>query len=295
MADGGEYDYVVYDRDGREHGDGREVENITESLEKYNEHWFVIFTGLFNNIEHLPGIESGIYEMLKNLFMEYALKILIKYDEILPDNVDYLSEDEVATQQTLKRNWEKNFPKLKISDEFFTYKNFADTIFYLILENDEDKNRFLNISQEKLNPYNNEARNDMAHVVREILKPRLYICRGDYLYECIRYGHDQDLIDSVSSHFFTILNDDCLISEEELENQKLRQEHITNAKNFAEQSAKVARDRFGDFEEASGGLRRRHKIKKTKKRSTARRRRSSKARKSSNSRKARKSRTTRRK
>ena len=70
-----QYDYVVPERDER--GDGDEVENITESLEKYNEHWFVIFTGLFNNIDHLPDIDPGIYEMLKNLLMEYALKILI--------------------------------------------------------------------------------------------------------------------------------------------------------------------------------------------------------------------------
>lgn len=281
-----QYDYVV-----PEHGDGDEVENITESLEKYNEHWFVIFTGLFNNIDHLPDIDTGIYEMLKNLFMEYALKILIKYDEILPDNVEGLSKDEVAIQQTLKRNWGKNFPKLKLDDEFFTYKNFADTIFYLILENDEDKNSFLNISQEILNPDNNDARNDMALVVREILKPRLYICPGDYLYECLRYGHDPELVDFVSSHFFTILNDDCLLSKEVLENEALRQEHIRQAKEIAEQIAEVVRIREMNKAGHFGGHRRRHKIKKTKKRISTRRRRSSKAR---NSRKARKSSKSRR-
>jgi len=289
-----QYDYVVYDTNENE------VENITESLEKYNQHWFVIFTELFNNIDHLPDIDTEIYEMLKNLFMEYALKILIKYDEILPDNVEGSSKDEVAIQQTLKHNWEKNFPKLKLDDKFFTYKNFADTIFYLILENDKDKNSFLNISQEILKPDNKDERNNMVHVVREILKPRLYICPGDYLYECLRYGHDPELVDFVSSHF-TIINDDCLISEEEYENLKLRQEHIKKAKEFAELSAEVVRRKQSDKAERMnlirqmfghfGGLRRRHKIKKTKKHPTARRRRSSKDRKS---RKVRKSRSTRR-
>lgn len=256
-------------------------------LSNFNPIWFKIFNTLFYRIHYsLRNIDVSILILLRNLFMGYAVRILVKYDELVEDNeLNTLSPEDLKIQQTLKSEWKKNLPML--ADEKFTCKKFSDTIFNLIIENDLYKNRYLDIFQDNdydIDPYNIQVRNDMSLAVKEILKSDIYSL------ECSRYG-DSDV--EQSDHF--ISNDDYLVSKEELENEALRQEHIRQAKEIAEQIAEVVRkkkmNKAGHFGEASGGHRRRHKIKKTKKRISTRRRRSSKAR---NSRKARKSSKSRR-
>lgn len=276
------------------------AEDGANLLSQYNKEWYELFNDLFNKIDKPDDIN---YDILRNLFMGYATRILVKYDDLVEDNeLVTLSSKELKNQQTLKSDWKKNLPLL--ADEIFTYKKFADTIFTLILENNDDKNSYLDISQENdyhIDPNNIQARNDMNAAVNAILNSNVY--EREYRY--------YDQLDVRPIDYWMSTNVDYIPSDEERENDELQQQHIRNAKKFAEQSAQVARKKQSDNAERSElidqmygrGVRRRDKtIKKTKKRSTTRRERRNrrdssnrnihKARKDGKSRKVRKSRTT---
>lgn len=268
--------------------ENEEIEDGAGMLSNFNPEWFALFNDLFEKIEDRDGID---YDILRNLFMGYAVRILIKFDELI--------EEDLESQRRLKRDWQHNLPLL--ANERFTYKNFADTIFQLILENNDYKNVYLNISQEghyKIDPHDLLKRNELDSAVRNILNSNNYI----------REYRFYDQLDVMVPFDALPTNEDYIPSGEELENDILQRQHIRNAKELADQCAIVARDKERDRVERSerigemygnyGGRRRRRKtIKKTKKRSTTRRarvhpRRSSN-RKIHKVRKARKTRTTR--
>ena len=276
--------------------ENEEIEDGAGMLSNFNPEWFALFNDLFEKIEDRDGID---YDILRNLFMGYALRILIKFDELIEDSeldtllrLHYISPEDYESQLRLKRDWQHNLPLL--ANESFRYKNFADTIFHLILENNDDKNVYLNISQEghyKIDPHDLLKRNELYSAVGNIVNSYTYI----------REWRFYDQLDVMVPFDALPTNEDYIPSGEELENDILQRQHIRNAKELADQCAIVARDKERDRVERSeriGGRRRRRKtIKKTKKRSTTRRarvhpRRSSN-RKIHKVRKARKTRTTR--